>query len=187
MEHVGERLREVMLMRGVNASKMAKELSLSKGHISNIITGRIQTPKKHLPSIATYLKVSYAWLLTGKGGPEEEAEQAVFPVYDAALPELQCIAGHCTLPTGICITDEHFGMVSIPSFPPGVLVLIAPKKQGDGFYLVQGKRGPVLAQRIDRVTHLEWLSLENMTLSQPSVLGKIEAILAQEMYEYEKA
>jgi transcriptional regulator with XRE-family HTH domain len=188
MEHVGERLKEVMLMRGVNAAKMSKDLHLSKGHISNIITGRIHTPKKHLPSIAAYLKVSHVWLLTGQGVPEEESEVIQLPVYraDSALPKSQQYIGQCKLPPDIHISDAHFGMTAIPSFPQGVLVVITPVMQGDGFYLVEGEDGPVLAQRIDRVTHLEWRYLSNSTYTQPSVLGKIEAILAQEMYHYEK-
>jgi transcriptional regulator with XRE-family HTH domain len=81
MKYVGERLKEVMAMRGIKASKMAKDLNLGRGHISNIVTGRIQSPKKHLVSIAAYLNVSQSWLLTGEGNAEDVL-YAEIPVYE---------------------------------------------------------------------------------------------------------
>lgn len=70
MQTVGERLKEALFMRGLTASELCRLTNIERGHISNIITGRIQHPKKHLNAIAQALEISELWLLTGSGETE---------------------------------------------------------------------------------------------------------------------
>ncbi len=180
MKYVGERLKEVMTMRGIKASKMAKDLNLGRGHISNIVTGRIQSPKKHLASIAAYLNVSQSWLLTGEGNAEEVLH-AEIPVYCMKDGD-NILLGHYKLPMNI--DGNCYGILSAPSFPAEMLIVVDPNKKGDGFYLVEGDVGPVLAYRFDHTTHLEWLYLSHTPPKKTTLIGKVEALINQETYKY---
>ncbi|CAM3587816.1 Helix-turn-helix domain protein [Vibrio aerogenes CECT 7868] len=182
MRHIGDRLRETMRMRGISATQLARELNLGKGHISNIMTGRIQSPKKHLPAIADYLQVSQSWLLTGEGS-YEELPVAVFPVYEMKAGMKQQ-AGMCKVP-GMFSSDENFGVIS-DSLPRHCLVIVSSENTGDGLYLVEDDQHRlVIASRNDLVTRLEWSYLSATEPHQPSVIGKIEMIIDKETYIYE--
>ncbi|SHO56312.1 helix-turn-helix domain-containing protein [Vibrio quintilis] len=182
MRHIGDRLRETMRMRGISATQLARELNLGKGHVSNIMTGRIQSPKKHLPAIADYLQVSQSWLLTGEGSCEE-IPIAVFPVYEINSGDKQQ-TGMCKVP-GIFTCEESFGVIA-GSLPENILVIVSSATTGDGLYLIEDKQlGLVIASRHDLVTRLEWTYLSSTAPLEPSVIGKIEMIIDKETYIYE--
>jgi transcriptional regulator with XRE-family HTH domain len=186
MKHIDTRLKEVLLMKGINASTMAKELNISKGHISNIMTGRIKNPKKHLHSIAEYLKISSAWLLTGEGNPDAgiDGRTSLLPVYTLTASIKQYLGKYKL--SGMIFSDAHFGLRNIPSFPEDMLAILHPSRQGSGFYLLQESERILLAQRIDHLSRLEWCYFSASQPKTPLILGKIEALIHQEIINYEE-
>ncbi|MCE0494706.1 helix-turn-helix domain-containing protein [Vibrio salinus] len=187
MEHVGRRLKEILKMKGISASQMAQDLNVGKGHISNIINGRIQTPKKHISAIAEYLKISSVWLLTGEGSPDAgfDGLTSLLPIYTMKHFKKKSIGTFKI--SGMTFTENHYGLVDIPTFPDGQVVILSPKVQGDGYFLVEERQEFALAQRIDKFSHIEWNYLSGNQPDNPSVLGKVEAIIMKELINYEMA
>jgi transcriptional regulator with XRE-family HTH domain len=187
MNHIGCRLKEVLRMKGINATTLAQDLKIGKGHISNIITGRIQTPKKHLHAIAEYLQISPAWLLTGEGNPEAGINGLTsrLPVYKIQGDNQELIGIYKL--SGMIFTNHHYGLIGAPAFPHDMMIVLDPEAQGDGYYLIRDKQTLLLAQRIDHITHLDWQYLSLKTPTESFVIGKVEAIINKEIFNYEKA
>jgi len=187
MKNVGNRLKEVLKMKGISASQMAQELIVGKGHISNIINGRIQNPKKHLPAIADYLKISSSWLLTGEGSPDAgfDGFTSYLSIYTMKQFNKECL-GIFKI-SGMTFTEHHYGIIDIPSFQEDNLLILNSRTQGDGYYLVENHQKYSLAQRTDKLSHIEWHYLSDISSQTPVVLGKIEAIITKELINYEMA
>ncbi|CAM3967949.1 helix-turn-helix domain-containing protein [Vibrio aerogenes] len=182
MKHIGDRLRYIMKMRGVNATTLARDLDLGTGHVSNIMTNRIQAPKKHLPAIAEYLQVTQSWLLTGEGTCEG-VPVALYPVYEInagkRTPACMCRVA------GMTEKDGTYGVIS-DSLPDNTLLIVSPATSGDGLFLIEDEvQGCVIARRTDLITELKWTYLSDTTPQKPSVTGKIEIILDKETNIYE--
>lgn len=71
---VADRLREAMDEAGVDQSALGKAIGVTQGTISLILLGKTRH-SKHLPTIATYLGVSYDWLIGRSDAKRGEASE----------------------------------------------------------------------------------------------------------------
>lgn len=72
---VAERLREAMDEAGVDQSALGKAIGVTQGTISLILLGKTRH-SKHLPTIATFLGVSYDWLIGQSDAKRGEAPES---------------------------------------------------------------------------------------------------------------
>lgn len=72
---VAERLREAMDEAGVDQSALGKAIGVTQGTISLILLGKTRH-SKHLPTIATFLGVSYEWLVGRSDAKHGEASES---------------------------------------------------------------------------------------------------------------
>lgn len=72
---VAERLREAMEEAGVDQSALGNAIGVTQGTISLILLGKTRH-SKHLPTIATFLGVSYEWLVGRSDAKHGEASES---------------------------------------------------------------------------------------------------------------
>ena len=68
-----ERLQQIMRIRGISQAELARKVNLSRGAISNYLSGRYEPKTEILYLLAKALDCSFAWL-HGYNAPMEEPE-----------------------------------------------------------------------------------------------------------------
>lgn len=80
MATFSERLAKAMLIRGLKNAQLAQRSGVSKGTISNYLSGRYEAKQNNVYKLALALNVDEAWLM-GKDVPM--ARSAISPLYGA--------------------------------------------------------------------------------------------------------
>ena len=84
---IGDRLRQIRLIRKMSQNELAEATDLSASFISNIEQGKQAMSVKALIAIAQVLDVSTDWLLLGKGRPFV-SENEILAEFDGTVTEI---------------------------------------------------------------------------------------------------
>jgi phage repressor protein C with HTH and peptisase S24 domain len=87
MRSIGERLRHVRKLRGLNQDQLATMAGIKQPSVSELETGETKEPMAStLISLSAALRVRYEWLAHGQGDMEEPPPSVGYTARDAALP-----------------------------------------------------------------------------------------------------
>lgn len=176
---LSERLREIMSLRGVRTSVMAKDLNITSGHITDILKGRIVMPRKHLSAISSYLNVSEAWLITGVGNVTDDYDPEKLSLFKwdgsglvlVTMIDVEFGVKDVEGKKGILLTDKNI-------FPVDMVVIVSTREKGDGLYLTRFKDFFYMSHRKDNIVASEWSHIPNNIelIEDVDVLGKVDSI-----------
>ncbi|CAJ0998266.1 helix-turn-helix domain-containing protein [Sodalis praecaptivus] len=183
-EQFNERLKEALFARGFNAAELARIIGVSNGYVSNLLSGYIARPHKHLISIAEALRVRPEWLLNGYGDPnlDDNKHLVEVPLYKFVhndqkkryikiiqLPEIALLPH----------SDGLYGVQIPPNeiFANSTLAVINEKLKGSGLFLLRCGGALTLSMRIDDIISIRWIhhTPQPPDMNNCSVLGRIVA------------
>lgn len=183
-EQFNERLKEALFARGFNAAELARIIGVSNGYMSNLLSGYIARPHKHLISIGEALRVRPEWLLNGYGDPnlDDNKHLVEVPLYKFThndqkkryikiiqLPEITLLPH----------SDGLYGVKIPPNeiFANSTLAVINEKLKGSGLFLLRYDNALTLSTRIDDITSIRWIhhTPQAPDMNNCAVLGRIVA------------
>lgn len=181
-EQFNERLKEALFARGFNAAELARIIGVSNGYMSNLLSGYIARPHKHLISIAEALRVRPEWLLNGYGDPnlDDNKHLVEVPLYKFVhndqkkryikiiqLPEIALLPH----------SDGLYGVQIPPNeiFANSTLAVINEKLKGSRLFLLRCGGALTISMRIDDITSIRWIHHTPQTpdMNNCAVLGRI--------------
>lgn len=176
---LSERLKEIMLLRGVRTSVMARDLNITSGHITDILKGRIVMPRKHLSAISSYLNVSEAWLITGVGDATDEQKTDKLGLFQWQGDGLEFVT-KMEVDFGLKDVEGKKAILLIDKnvFPIDMVVVVSIKEKGDGLYLTRLDGLFYMSHRKDNIITSEWSNIPNCidSIEDVVVVGKVECI-----------
>ncbi|MCL9782910.1 helix-turn-helix domain-containing protein [Vibrio sp. S4M6] len=171
-ETVGDRIKEALFMRGMSQADLCHKSGIERGHISNITTGRIKYPRKHLSKIADALDVCENWLLTGqKNDSVRHNQYPIFSLVDNQLEEVGAWHTEMSLSGDLKIIDA------------GENLLIIADRLGEGPYLFHHLGALVTLYRHESLAHISWYPLQFD--DSYTLIGKIISTISKELIDNE--
>lgn len=177
----GERLSEAIRARGMSQADLSKKIGISNGYLSNVISGGINKPHKHIDAFTEALGVRKDWLLHGNGNPDSDGERIVsVPLYKyEKLTEKLSFIKESTMrfPEESRYSENLQGVIFKNKFifEDLTCVIIDRTAKGSGMFLTQYRSELYISTRIDNINNIKWIhnSQVEVKSNEFTVLGKI--------------
>lgn len=174
-----KRLREAIVARGMTPAELARQVGVSNGYVSKLLSGDINQPKKNLPAICKALSIRESWLLTGKGDANLEYfnTEKNLPVYQidkygnfVHLFELKVQNVAVSAKSDICVIK-----VNKNELIDNAYFVIDKKGIGTGIFLISFKDKIITSSRFDLLNKVVWIhnSIQPPEENNFLVIGKI--------------
>ncbi len=151
---------------------MCHKSGIERGHISNITTGRIKYPRKHIGKIAEALDVSENWLLTGQG--QTNTHQYNYPIL--ALVDLNLTE------VGVWNTDLNISE-DLKVIDDGENLLIIADRLGEGPYLFHQLGRLKTLYRHESLSQISWYP--SQLDDSYTLIGKVTSTISKELINNE--
>src|SRR5471030_228054 len=183
-EHFNDRLKEALIARGMTAAELARSIGVQNGYMSNLLSGNITQPKKHLDSICKILRIRPQWLIAGKGDPNQEDEEDTYVEvelfdFNSDKQEKKYLK-NIRVPFVQQDVDSQLFAVKMPAnvlFEKTAVVVVNKNGRGSGLFLSNYKNELVISSRLDNINSIIWVhnTNEKIDIDTAVVLGKIVA------------
>ncbi|WP_337263660.1 MULTISPECIES: helix-turn-helix domain-containing protein [unclassified Serratia (in: enterobacteria)] len=177
----GERLSEAIRARGLSQADLSKKVGISNGYLSNVISGGISKPHKHIDAFANALGVRKDWLLNGNGNPDSDGEKIVrIPLYqyNKSTGKLSFIKeSKIRFPEEFTNGKDLQGVMFENKliFEGTSYVILDKTAKGSGMFLIEDRGELFISTRIDNISNIKWIHNSQVEIksSDFNVLGKI--------------
>jgi len=183
-EHFNDRLKEALIARGMTAAELARSIGVQNGYMSNLLSGNITQPKKHLDSICKILRIRPQWLIAGKGDPNQEDEEDTYVEvelfdFNSDKQEKKYLK-NIRVPFVQQDVDSQLFAVKMPAnvlFEKTAVVVVNKNGRGSGLFLINYKNELFISSRLDNINSIIWVhnTNEKIDIDTAVVLGKIVA------------
>ena len=180
VETIGDRISQILSRRGISARELGRRAGLAEQHISLLIGRYRKNPQTHtevstLQAVARGAGVSFNWLATGNGSPDDHDESAPSPTYtDDSTPVMENVEGYLAVEQEDRkahpeVEEEYW----LRGRKAGPLMIIGPARPGDAYRLAK------LAKEMGSPERLAWL-LEERDRRIKALQGELEAERAKQ-------
>lgn len=174
-----KRLREAIVARGMTPAELARQVGVSNGYVSKLLSGDINQPKKNLSAICKALSIRESWLLSGIGDANLEYFSAeknlrVYQIDNHGnleyLFDLNIQNVKTSSKSDICVIR-----VTQNELMDDAYFVIDKKGIGTGIFLIFSKSKIIISSRFDLLNKVVWIhnSIQPPEENNFLVIGKI--------------